>query len=67
MTATQTWRLRKERHALSSERRPVCPTVHFPPPEVCNACGAPQHSSIMAALPAFTLPAGIFAAVEMTA
>lgn len=53
MTATSIWRLRKQRYTLSSESCPVCAAVHFPPCEVCCVCGAPQHSPIAVALPAY--------------
>lgn len=64
MTATRAWRLRKQHYSLRSESCPVCSAVHFPPREVCSACGAAQHLPIVAALPAFALPAGIFTAAE---
>lgn len=67
MTATRAWRLRKYRYSLHSESCPVCATIHFPPREVCPACGAPQHLPIIAALPAFALPARIFTAAEADA
>lgn len=64
MAATRSWRLRKQRYSLHSEICPVCATIHFPPREVCSACGAPQHMPIVAILPAFALPAGIFTPAE---
>jgi uncharacterized OB-fold protein len=67
MAATRSWRLRKQRYSLRSESCPVCATIHFPPREVCSACGAPQHLRIVAALPALTLPVELFTAAEMKA
>gem|GEM_PF-2553828 len=67
MTATRSWRLRKQRYSLHSESCPACAAIHFPPREICPACGAPQHLSIVAALPAFAVPAAIFTAAETNA
>lgn len=67
MAATRSWRLRKQRYSLCSEICPVCATVHFPPREVCPTCGAPQHLPIVAILPVFALPAGIFTPAEADA
>ncbi len=64
MTATRSWRLRKQRYSLRSESCPACATIHFPPREVCPTCGAPQHLPIVAVLPALALPAGLFPATE---
>lgn len=56
MTATQTWRLRRQHYSLCSGICPACSAVHFPPREVCTVCGAPQHLPIVALLPAMAVP-----------
>ena len=67
MTATRSWRLRKQRYSLHGESCPVCAAVHFPPREVCPGCGAPQHLPIVAAWPTFAWPARVFTTIELDA